>query len=140
MPSNIILALIGLTSIFVLNYVITPFKGSSLPLPPGPKGLPLIGNVLQLPKSHTFLLWQRWSKIYGPFFRLNVLGMNIVVLNTYESAQELLAKCGAKYSDRPRLVLAGELACKGMQLLLLQYNAKFKRELHPRCELHGYFG
>lgn len=131
MPSHVILALVAFTSIFVINYVTRFLTGSSLPLPPGPKGLPLIGNVLQLPKSHAFLLWQRWSKTYGPFFRLNVLGMNVVVLHTYKSAQDLLARRGARYSDRPRLVLAGELACKGMQLLLLQYNAKFKREPDP---------
>ena len=39
------------------------------PLPPGPKGLPLIGNMLDMPTSHewkTFAQWgDRWGKCPG---------------------------------------------------------------------------
>jgi hypothetical protein len=34
-------------------------------LPPGPRGLPFIGNVLELPHSEPWLKYAEWSKRYG---------------------------------------------------------------------------
>jgi hypothetical protein len=36
-----------------------------LPLPPGPKGYPLIGNLFDLPVDRAWLVYDEWSKIYG---------------------------------------------------------------------------
>lgn len=33
--------------------------------PPGPKGLPFIGNVLQMPKAHEWLAFAGWGEQYG---------------------------------------------------------------------------
>jgi hypothetical protein len=40
-------------------------RKSVLPLPPGPKGWPLIGNVLDMPKSHAWKTFAQWGDIYG---------------------------------------------------------------------------
>lgn len=36
-----------------------------LPLPPGPKGYPLIGNVLDMPTAQQWRTYAQWGKIYG---------------------------------------------------------------------------
>jgi hypothetical protein len=36
---------------------------ASAPLPPGPKPLPIIGNVLDLPKTYLWLTFQKWGKV-----------------------------------------------------------------------------
>ena len=36
-----------------------------LPLPPGPKGYPLIGNLFDLPVSKPWLVYDEWFKTYG---------------------------------------------------------------------------
>ena len=38
-----------------------------LPLPPGPKGYPLIGNLFDMPFDKPWLVYDEWSKTYGKF-------------------------------------------------------------------------
>lgn len=38
---------------------------SSLPLPPGPPGLPIIGNLLNTPTEESWITFQRWRSEYG---------------------------------------------------------------------------
>lgn len=84
---------------------------SKLPLPPGPKGLPLVGNVADLPPKGG-LEWQHWLKhkdLYGPISAVTVFGQTIILVHDLQIALELLDKRGAKYSSRPRMVFAGEM-------------------------------
>jgi len=40
-------------------------SSSKLPLPPGPKGLPVIGNMFDMPTSFEWETYQKWSKELG---------------------------------------------------------------------------
>ena len=40
-------------------------KKSSLPLPPGPKGLPLLGNLLDMPSEREWHTFAKWGQQYG---------------------------------------------------------------------------
>ncbi|KAI1629033.1 cytochrome P450 [Exophiala viscosa] len=83
----------------------------SLPLPPGPKGLPLIGNLQDLPPPgvQEWVHWTHHKDLYGPISSVTVMGQTIVILNDPEAAIELLEKRSAIYSARPRLVFAFEM-------------------------------
>lgn len=37
----------------------------AIPLPPGPPGLPLIGNVLDLPQTQPYKAYVEWARKYG---------------------------------------------------------------------------
>ena len=39
-----------------------------LPLPPGPKGYPLIGNLFDMPADKPWVVYDEWRKTYGKFF------------------------------------------------------------------------
>lgn len=134
MVSQIYLVLTGLAAILLvqrsLSYLLN--RSNFLPLPPGPPGLPLIGNIHQNPKSRVWAQWHAWAKQYGPVVYLNMLGQPLIILNSARAAQDLLARRGAIYSDRPRLVLAGELALKGLHLLLMPYDTQYKGKTRTR--------
>ncbi|TFY79082.1 hypothetical protein EWM64_g4930 [Hericium alpestre] len=73
-----------------------------LPFPPGPKGLPLIGNLLDLPKSNEWEVYDKWSKEFDSgLIHLNVCGTHIFIVNSAEVANDLFEKRSALYSDRP---------------------------------------
>ncbi|KZT39769.1 cytochrome P450 [Sistotremastrum suecicum HHB10207 ss-3] len=80
-----------------------------LPLPPGPVGKPIIGNLLQVPREREWLTFIEWGKQFGPLIYLNLFGQSIVVINSRAVATGLLDKRSAIYSDRPKLTMVGEL-------------------------------
>lgn len=45
----------------LLKWLLTP----ELPLPPGPKGYPIIGNLLRMPSQTPWRTFSEWSKVYG---------------------------------------------------------------------------
>ncbi|KAG8881760.1 hypothetical protein FRB97_009169 [Tulasnella sp. 331] len=78
----------------------------SLPLPPGPVGDWIIGNLRQKPSSYPWLTFAEWGRKYGPLTYLNIAGRPVLILNTHEAAIDLLEKRSEIYSDRPPLVMA----------------------------------
>ncbi|KAK0204526.1 hypothetical protein DFS33DRAFT_1226654, partial [Desarmillaria ectypa] len=75
-------------------------------LPPGPRELPILGNVLQLwtsglPLEQVFMKWF-WS--YRDVMLVTVSCQSIIVLNTFKAAKDLLDKCSSIYSDRPPMI------------------------------------
>ncbi|KZT39793.1 cytochrome P450 [Sistotremastrum suecicum HHB10207 ss-3] len=70
---------------------------------PGPKGLPFLGNALQIPLVRPWLKFMEWASTHGNVYSLTALGMKIVIVNSCEDALELMHKRSAIYSDRPRM-------------------------------------
>ncbi|KAF9238503.1 cytochrome P450 [Melanogaster broomeanus] len=71
-----------------------------LPLPPGPKGLPFIGNVFDLDIAEPWLSYEQWGKKYGDIIYSNLFGQDFVVINSVKLAHELVDQRAAIYSDR----------------------------------------
>ncbi|CAN8015322.1 unnamed protein product, partial [Ixodes persulcatus] len=58
-------------------------------LPPGPKGVPLLGYIPFLGKNH-HLKFAELAKVYGPIVRIKYGMVNVVVLNDYASIKKWL--------------------------------------------------
>jgi cytochrome P450 len=92
-----LLFLFGHAIIFLLN------GGRPKAFPPGPRGLPVLGNLLQVDRAFPFLTYSAWAKDYGNGTPLGIKKgtTNFVVLNSSHLVRELLDRRGVVYSDRP---------------------------------------
>ena len=109
-----------------------PSRRKGKKLPPGPSGLPIIGNLHQAPTENPWRIYQEWSKKYGPIFSLKY-GMNtIIILGNHQAARDLLDKRSGIYSSRPRVVMGGECVSKGLRTLLMPYGPQWR--LHQRLQ------
>lgn len=96
---------------------------SQYKLPPSPKGLPFLGNALQIPLSEHGQNYQRWGKeLNSDIVCGSVLGKIIVVANTISVATDLMDKRSANYSSRPHFVMAQELMGWDYLFAMLPYN------------------
>ncbi|KAF8891878.1 cytochrome P450 [Infundibulicybe gibba] len=106
------------------------------PLPPGPKGLPLLGNIRDIPSSRQWLAYTEWAKVYGEIVYLEALGKPLVILNTLNAARELLERRSSIYSDRPHMVMANDLMGWTWDFGHLSYSDLWRRH---RKMFHQYF-
>lgn len=98
-------------------------------LPPGPKPLPLLGNIRDFPPKGT-LEYQHWmahKDLYGDISSVTVMGMTLVLIHNKEMAHELLEKMASKTSGRPTMVMANKL-CGYESIVVCQgYTPTFRR-------------
>ncbi|TEB29714.1 O-methylsterigmatocystin oxidoreductase [Coprinellus micaceus] len=75
-----------------------------LPLPPGPKGVPVFGNLFQIAQgtqSGPWHLYNGWAKEYdSDLIYVEAMGQPVLVLNTLQAATDLMERRSPNYSDR----------------------------------------
>ena len=54
----------ALAAVYIVKRLLTSDR-RPYPLPPGPRRLPLIGNVLDIPKDQWYVAFAEWSNRYG---------------------------------------------------------------------------
>ncbi|KAI0334579.1 cytochrome P450 [Cubamyces sp. BRFM 1775] len=117
-------------------FVMRKSAGRGLPLPPGPPGIPLLGNLLDFPTSRFGERLSQLAATHGEIMHMTLLGQSVIVLGTYEATIELLEKRSANYSDRPRSVMAELTGYYDWVFVLMPYGQKWRR--HRRAISHTF--
>ncbi|RLL97462.1 hypothetical protein CFD26_104445 [Aspergillus turcosus] len=101
-------------------------KGNRLPLPPGPKPLPIIGNLHQEPSKDRWLQYHEWHKKYGPLVSMRLGQRTVISVGSHQAANELLTKRSHIYSSRPRFIIMGECAFRNLNTALIPYGPQWR--------------
>lgn len=56
---------------------------------PGPKGLPFLGNILDLQDEVPIRAMERLADVYGPIFKINTLGRELILVSGFDIFDEL---------------------------------------------------
>jgi len=112
---------LSIVPLCILVYAYRRWKKSTVPYPPSPRGYPLIGNVLDLATGAP--IWESLASLadregtlssYSNFLRqfrgcllkdtdvlhLNLMGEDMIVLNSAQAISDLVDKRSGMYADR----------------------------------------
>ncbi|KAI0348408.1 cytochrome P450 [Trametopsis cervina] len=107
--------------------------------PPGPPALPLLGNILDVPKESAAQAYLAMSKKYdSDIIQLNVMGTNLIILNSAQAVADLMEKRSSKYSDRPRMVMLNELVGFGWGTAFMGHNDLWRDHRRVSCKYLGH--
>ncbi|KAI9441899.1 cytochrome P450 [Lactarius indigo] len=95
-------------------------------LPPGPRGLPFIGDLLHIADQEWLASPQRKDD-YGEMMYISALGKGVLMINSQRVAVDLLEKRSTIYSDRPHYISAGDFMTKNMTFTLTPYGDLLRR-------------
>ncbi|KAK0185239.1 cytochrome P450 [Armillaria mellea] len=130
---DIVIALTGLVFVWRLLRL----SNRHPPLPPGPRGIPLIGNLLDMPSDYEWLTFAEWGEKYGDIVSASFLGRRLIVINSAQMAISMFDKKGSIYSDRPVFGMVGELVGWKNSTIFMSYGTRFRNDRRLAHQLFG---
>ncbi|KAF8258894.1 cytochrome P450, partial [Lactarius quietus] len=140
--SNALLVTVPLVG-FILWLIARLAQRAFRNLPPGPKGLPLVGDVLHITDQDWLASPKRTDEyghiklpipprnmlmfLSGEMMYVSALGQGVLVINSQRVAVDLLEKRSNIYSDRCHLISAGDFATRNLPLSMTPYGDLWRR-------------
>ncbi|KAL7616099.1 hypothetical protein Lser_V15G00613 [Lactuca serriola] len=122
--------------IFFLLFKFRSFLSKTLHrLPPGPPGLPLIGNLHQLDTSDLADHLWRLSKRYGPLMSLRLGFIQTLVVSSADMAKEVLKTKDLVFCTRPILTGQKKMSYSNKDVAWSPYS-EYWREMRKICIIH----
>ncbi|GJE96530.1 cytochrome P450 [Phanerochaete sordida] len=120
---SLVYLLAGLVSVFLFS----AYRRRRVRYPPGPKGLPVLGNLFDVPVDYPWIGFCDIGKQHGSdVVHFQVLGTHLVVLNSLQAVGDLLEKQSNVYSDRPSTIMLDELSGWSRSWVQLDYGERWK--------------
>ncbi|KAJ7189262.1 cytochrome P450 [Mycena filopes] len=134
LPVGICVAALGGLVVVVYGF---KRRRARLPLPPGPRKLPLVGNLFDLPPAFEWETYLKWSRQFNSdIIHLDLAGTSLIVLSSLEATDDLLDKRSLIYSDRAHLPMLIDLMGWGFHFSLMKYGENWRN--HRRLFSHGF--
>ncbi|XP_044147856.1 cytochrome P450 2K6-like isoform X1 [Bufo gargarizans] len=108
--------LVILFCLFLIKILYEPKDNLFKNFPPGPKPLPIIGNMHLLNLKRPYNTFIELSKTYGPVFSVQIGSQKMVLLCGYETVKDALVNYAEEFSERPYVPIFHDIA-KGNGIL-----------------------
>ncbi|KAI9116531.1 hypothetical protein K1719_012698 [Acacia pycnantha] len=117
--------------LFVIRKLLS--KKSHKSLPPGPRKLPLIGNLHQIGSlpHHSF---KNMAKKYGPIMHLQLGQLSYVIVTSKELAKEVMKTHDVIFANRPKLFAGDTFLYNSTDVVFAPYGS-YWRQLRKICTL-----
>ncbi|XP_030577514.1 cytochrome P450 2K1-like [Archocentrus centrarchus] len=102
-------SLLGVLTVLLLIFF-TFFSSFSTQKPPGPRPLPLLGNLLQLDLKRPYNTLLEFSKKYGSVFTIYLGPKKVVVLAGYKTVKEALVDYDDVFGERVPLQILDDIS------------------------------
>ncbi|PIK45362.1 putative steroid 17-alpha-hydroxylase/17,20 lyase [Apostichopus japonicus] len=106
--------------------------------PPGPKGWPLVGNIIELARNEkpASVVFTEYAKEYGNIFSIRVGKRWAVVLNGAATIKEALLKKGVEFANRTTSYTTDLFTEGGQDIAFGQYSPSWK--LHRKLAFSAF--
>ncbi|PIN21004.1 Cytochrome P450 CYP2 subfamily [Handroanthus impetiginosus] len=121
----------------ILIFLLTQRKSpvAKLRHPPGPPGLPFIGNLLQYDSSNLHLSLTKLSKKYGPLMYMKIVRKPVIIISSARVAEEALKHNDLAFSSRPSTTCGVKLSYDNRDIATSPYS-EYWREMRKLVILH----
>lgn len=108
--------------ILILSYFL--FQRLRFKLPPGPRPLPIVGNLYDI-KPIRFRCYAEWAEKYGPIISVWFGSTLNVIVSNSELAKEVLKEHDQQLADRHRSRSAAKFSMDGKDLIWADYGPHY---------------
>lgn len=108
-PDPITLGLSIIFCLFAALFFYGRRRNAYYNLPPGPRPLPIIGNIHILDIKKPYQTLHQLSKEYGPVYTVQLGQEKVIVICGYEAVKEALVNHAEEFSGRPKVQLFEEI-------------------------------
>ncbi|XP_021851292.2 5-OH-xanthotoxin synthase [Spinacia oleracea] len=118
----LIIFFLAIISLIILFLLLNPKKNDPFHPPPGPKGIPFIGNLHQFVTSNPHVYFAELAKTYGPILTLRFGRVPVVVVQSAKLAREVLYTQDLNFCSRPPMVGIQKLSYNGLDIAFAPYS------------------
>ena len=93
--------------------------------PPGPRQLPLIGNLLDM-KNFNHLTMRALAKKYGDIYMISIMGQKVFIVTDIDLAWEALIRKGNIFAGRKKSYVSSTLFSEAEAIIFGDFGARWK--------------